>query len=99
MLEQGRKHPLLGPVVLLLLVLLLAMTCLHAAQDGWEAAAGTSVVCIGLIMLLGVVVSRPPIPLILSTVLRHQAQRAPPLALRRVRVAPHVRLALVSLRR
>ena len=99
MLERGRKHPLLGPVVLLLLVLLLAMTCFHAAQDGWEAAAGTSVACIGLITLLGVVVSQLLPSRAISIVLRYHAQRAPPEGRRGSTPAAHARPLLISLRR
>ena len=57
MLERGRKHPVLGPIVLVLLALLLAMVCFHAAQDGWDGATELGAVCIGLVTILGAVVS------------------------------------------
>jgi len=56
MLERGRKHPVLGPIVLVLLVLLLAMVCFHSAQDGWGGAAGVGAVCIGIATILGAAV-------------------------------------------
>lgn len=59
-LERGRKHPILGPIVLVLLVLLLAMVFLHAAYDDHGAAPETGFVCLAIVILLGSVVVRVP---------------------------------------
>jgi hypothetical protein len=49
-LERGRRHPLLGPLVVILLVLLVVMTALH---EGHESVAGdVGLLCIGIAMLL-----------------------------------------------
>ena len=56
LLERGRRHPLLGPIVLILLVLLLAMVCFHATQDGWDGAAEFGAACIAITTVLGAVV-------------------------------------------
>lgn len=53
MLERGRAHPILGPLVLILLVLLLAMVFLHAAHDGDDGAAGIGGICIAIASFLG----------------------------------------------
>lgn len=80
MLERGRKHPVLGPIVLVLLVLLLAMVCFHAAQDGWDGAAEIGALCIGLVTMLAAVVSeraRSRTPLLVVT---QSLARGPPRA-------------------
>ena len=48
MLERGRAHPILGPVLLVLVVLLLAMVFVHAAHDGMDAAAEVGAICVAL---------------------------------------------------
>ena len=57
MLERGRSHPVLGPMVLVLLVLVLALVCLHAGHDGWDGAAEVGVACIVIVTALATVVS------------------------------------------
>jgi hypothetical protein len=57
-LERGRKHPLLGPIVLILLVLLLAMVFLHAAHDDHGAAVETGFFCLAIVTMLGPVLVR-----------------------------------------
>lgn len=55
MLERGRAHPVLGPILLVVLVLMLAMLFLHAAQDGNDAATEVGVFCLFLATSLGLV--------------------------------------------
>ena len=60
---------MLGPIVIVLLVLLLAMMCFHAAHDGWDAAAEAGAICIAIATVLGVIVgvrSRWSQPVLLS---------------------------------
>lgn len=52
-LERGRKHPVLGPILLVLLALLLALVFLHAAVDGHDAATEVSALCIAIFTILG----------------------------------------------
>ena len=56
LLERGRAHPILGPVLLVFLVLLLAMVFVHAAHDGMEAATEVGVICFALASFFGVAV-------------------------------------------
>lgn len=82
MLERGRKHPVLGPVVLVLLVLLLAMVCFHAAHDGWDGAVEMGAVCVGIAAILAAVAGERSLwraPLLSVTRL---LERGPPRAFR-----------------
>jgi peptidoglycan/LPS O-acetylase OafA/YrhL len=49
-LERGRRHPLLGPLVVILLVVLVVMTALHEGHESVAADAG--LLCIGIVMLV-----------------------------------------------
>lgn len=49
MLERGRAHPVLGPILLIVLVLLLAFVFLHLAQDATEVGA----MCLALATVVG----------------------------------------------
>lgn len=51
--ERGRAHPLLGPLLLVVLVLLLAMVFLHIVQEGVEVAAEFGAACIAIATILG----------------------------------------------
>lgn len=53
-LERGLRHPLLGPLCLVLLALMLAFTVMHGAHDQMHAA-GELVVCVAF--LIGAIVS------------------------------------------
>ena len=57
-LEWGLRHPLLGPVCLVLLALLLAFTVVHGAHDQIESCCEL-VVCIAIVFTVLVCV-RPP---------------------------------------
>lgn len=56
MLERGRAHPILGPLLLIVLVLLLAMVFLHAAHDGMEAATEVGAICFAIASFFGLTV-------------------------------------------
>ena len=64
-LERGRRHPVLGPILLILLVLLLAMVFLHAAGEGHDAVTEVGAMCMVILTILG--------PLLLE-----KARRTPP---------------------
>jgi hypothetical protein len=52
-LERGRRHPILGPIVLVLLVLLLAMVFMHAAHDEHGTAVEAGFFCLAIVTMLG----------------------------------------------
>lgn len=60
-IERGVRHPLFGPLCLLLLALLLAFTVLHGAHDQLQES-GEFVVCLAIVItvLLSLVVARLP---------------------------------------
>ena len=62
-LERGRRHPILGPLLLLLLVGLLALTVLHETSE--SSSSGIGELCIGIVLVL------------LTAVLGAPARRAP----------------------
>lgn len=50
LIDRGRRHPVLGPLLTVLLVLLIAITMLH---EGHESIAGdTGMLCVGIALLL-----------------------------------------------
>lgn len=55
-LERARRHPVLGPIVLVALVVLLALVFLHAAEDGHEAATQLGALCLAVLTILGPIV-------------------------------------------
>ncbi len=57
MFERGRAHPILGPVLLIVLVLLLAMVFLHVVQEGVEAAMELGAMCIAIATVLGLLLT------------------------------------------
>jgi hypothetical protein len=57
MFERGRAHPILGPILLVVLVLLLAMVFLHFALEGVEAAADVGAMCVAIATALGLLVT------------------------------------------
>jgi hypothetical protein len=55
-IDRGMRHRWLGPLFVVLLVLLLVMTALHAIHDGDHMASGSGDVCLGIAVMLGAVV-------------------------------------------
>ena len=53
MLERGRAHPVLGPILLIALAVLLSLVLLHVVLDG-SAAAEIGAMCLALASFLGV---------------------------------------------
>lgn len=56
LLERGRAHPVLGPVLIVVVVLLLAMVLVHGAHDGMDAAAEVGAICFALASFFGLAV-------------------------------------------
>ena len=57
-IERGRRHPILGPLVIILLVLLLCFAAAHTTSD--QAAVGGYVcVILGFLVFLSLLVPRP----------------------------------------
>ena len=78
MFERGRAHPILGPIVIIVLVLLLTMVFLHVLHEGMEAVTEMGTVCIALASAFGwLVMTRlsgcPPL-----IVIRERVGRSPP---------------------
>ena len=59
-LEGGRAHPILGPILLVVLVFLLAMVFLHVAAEGMDAATEVGAICVGIATALGLLVTNRP---------------------------------------
>lgn len=80
-IERGVRHPVLGPLFLLLLALLLAFTVIHGAHD--QIHEGELIVCVAF--LLGAIVSLvlPRLGDVVSIAPR--AARGPPLLIRATR--------------
>lgn len=57
-LERGRAHPILGPILLIVLVFVLAMLYLHAMEDGQGAATELGGICLGVITVVWLVITQ-----------------------------------------
>jgi hypothetical protein len=60
---SGRAHPILGPFLLIMLVIVLALLVLHVMEDGFDAATDVEAFCLAIATFLG--------PLLLQRVRRH----------------------------
>jgi len=80
MFERGRAHPILGPVLLILLVLLLAMVFVHVAHEGIDAAAGMGAICVGIAAALGLLVTNRLRLSFSPTLVSRPGDRGPPRA-------------------
>lgn len=58
LLERGCTHPVLGPILLVLLVLMLAMLFLHFAEDG-HGVESFGALCVALAVFLGSLALEP----------------------------------------
>jgi hydrogenase-4 membrane subunit HyfE len=90
-LERGRRHPILGPIVLILLVLLLAMVFMHAAHDEHGTAVEAGFFCLAIVTMLG------PLVVWIARAVRRSAEipvylyRGPPTRYESLQVDPLVR--------
>ena len=76
LIERGCSHPVLGPVLLVILVLMLAMVFLHFAEDSHEASFGTA--CLALAAFLGSMLLTPILRTYRAAVASVQPNRGPP---------------------
>jgi hypothetical protein len=100
LLERGLRHPVLGPVLLVAMVIILAMVFLHFAEDSHEASFGTA--CLALAVFLGSILLRPIVRTYRSASTSVRSNRGPPTATfsRRPRfVAAHDPPLIAPLRR
>ncbi len=77
-LERGRRHPVVGPLVLILLVLLLAMTFVHGAHDSEHMVVEFGGVCMALVTFLGVLLMRSISKALPRIVVASPGDRGPP---------------------
>lgn len=75
MLERGMRHRWLGPALILLVALLLALVVLHITAD---QAAEAGVVCIAFLVMVVTVLLLPPSQIVAPRLRRTRAPRAPP---------------------
>lgn len=76
-LERGLRHPLLGPLCLIVLALILAFTVMHGAHDQMQAA-GELFACVAF--LIGAIVSLSMPRLREATTIALRAPRGPPVS-------------------
>ena len=56
-LERGRAHPILGPIIVIVLALILAMLFLHAMQEGQSATTELGSACLAVVTLVWLVLA------------------------------------------
>jgi hypothetical protein len=78
MLERGRAHPILGPLVLILLVLLLAMVFMHTAIDGHDTATEAGIFCLAILVLIGSTILDQVRRAVSAVPIRVRGDRGPP---------------------
>lgn len=74
MIERGLRHPVLGPLVLLLLACFLALVIFHTTADG--VAKSAPFLCLMIIVALVVILVARPVRVLSPT--RVPADRGPP---------------------
>lgn len=75
MIERGRRHPVLGPLIVVLLVLLIAFTLWHEGNEAVGADAGVLCVGIALVLMLAALIAPSPSLRLVTVVV---GARAPP---------------------
>lgn len=78
MFERSRAHPIIGPILLVVLVLLLAMVFLHVALEGLAAAAEVGAMCVAIATALGLLVPTRMRPGLSAVRVSTPGERAPP---------------------
>lgn len=93
MIERGCAHPVLGPLVLIVLALLLAAVFLHVAVEGAEAAMELGEMCVAIATSLGLLLmSRLRLSVVPELLLKVD-ERAPPSTSSPTARGPTARLA------
>jgi hypothetical protein len=77
LLERGLTHPVLGPILLIVLVIVLAMVFLHFVEDSHEATSFGSA-CLALAAVLGSILLTPIVRTYRGAVTSVQTNRGPP---------------------
>ena len=75
-LERGHAHPVLGPIILIVLVVLVALVFLHMAQDGSATEIGA--MCLALATVLGLTLLERPRSRISEPLVSARGDRGPP---------------------
>ena len=76
-IERGLGHPVLGPVLLILLVLMLAMIFLHFAEDS-HAVSGFGAACLALAVFFGSFILAPLVGSRGGVIVSPRSGRGPP---------------------
>ena len=76
LIERGRRHRVLGPVLIIVLVLVFALMMLHEGHESTGADLG--VLCVGIMLLLLRAVFPPPTRLASALAPEDERGRAPP---------------------
>lgn len=76
LIERGRRHRVLGPVLIVLLLVVLALMIVHEGHESTGADLG--VLCIGIALLLIAALLPPPKRLVSAPVPETERGRAPP---------------------
>jgi len=76
LIDRGRRHPVVGPLVVLLVVLLVALTMLHEGHEGLAGEIG--VLCVGIALFLVTAAALAPVAQFTSLVAAALSARAPP---------------------
>ncbi len=77
LLERGLTHPLLGPILLIVLVIVLTMVFFHFVEDSHEATSFGSA-CLALAAFLGSILLMPIVRTYRETSTTAQSNRGPP---------------------
>ena len=77
LLERGLKHPVIGPVLLIALVIVLAMVFLHFVEDS-HAATSFGSACLALAAFLGSMLLTPIVRMRRGASISPRSDRGPP---------------------
>jgi hypothetical protein len=81
LLERGLAHPILGPLVLIVLAVLLSMVFLHVSEDGHGALGELGAACVALTTVLGSLLLVRRLGLVRSLPRPVPSDRGPPAAI------------------
>lgn len=87
-IERWRRHPILGPLLIVLLVLVLAFVFLHESHE--KIAADVAELCVGIALLLVAMLLLPgAVARVLSAPIVHCLRRGPPMTFDALRALLH----------